>query len=207
MLESELTAVRARRFERTGFWNYFTRRRLDAEQASLMAARQSLDEQIERYERARNEKLKEKATVPDSIGIEGQRYVNLSVIALAQELLLVFQEHDVAAQARDASLRQVGEASYGRIQACRDLNQKIEGVLRKVESMDELAGRVRRRADYLRSIAGYRSDSDTVPAPDSLASIPVELTAEGEPRPAGGREVPVNVLADEYWEIYSVLLN
>lgn len=207
LLDSELTAVRARRFERTGFWNYFARHRLDADQATLVAARTSVDEQIERYERARNEKLKEKAAVPDVIGVEGQRLVNLSVIALAQELLLVFREHDVAAQARDASLRQVGEASYGRIEACRDLSQKIESVLHKVEGMDELAGRVRRRAEYLRSIVSYRRDSDTSPAPDSLASIPVELTAEGSVRPAGAEELQVNVLADEYWDIYTVLLN
>ncbi len=208
LLESELIAVRARRLERTGFWNYFARRRLDAEQATLMAAGKSVDEQIERYERARSEKLKDKAAVPDAIGVDGKRLVNLSVIALAQELLLVFSEHEVAAQARDASLRQVGEAVYGSSQACRDLSQKIEGVLRKVEGMDELAGRVRRRAEYLHLIASYRRDSDTSPAPDTLTSIPVELTAEGDPRPVkGGPEVPVNVLADEYWDIYSVLLN
>ena len=34
--------------------------------------------------------------LPDDIGIEGKRLVNLSVIALAQELFLVFSEHDVA---------------------------------------------------------------------------------------------------------------
>lgn len=207
-LESELMAVRARRFERTGFWNYFTRRRLDAQQANLVFARKSVDEQIERYERARSEKLKEKVAVPEVIGVEGKRLVNLSVIALAQELLLVFRDQDVAAQARDASLHQVGEASYGTIQACRDLSQKIEGVLRKVEGMDELAGRVRRRAEYLRMVASYRRDTDTSPAPESLMSIPVELTADGDPRPVkGGREVQVNVLAEEYWDIYSVLLN
>jgi hypothetical protein len=136
-----------------------------------VVARKSVEEQIERYERARNEKLKEKATAPEVIGIEGQRLVNLSVVALAQELLLAFREHDVAAQARDASLRQVGEANYGRIEACRDLSQKIESVLQKVEGMDELAVRVRRRAEYLRSIVSYRRDSDTSPAPETLASI------------------------------------
>jgi hypothetical protein len=206
-LEGELIAVRARRFERTGFWNFFVRRRLDADQAALTVARKSVDEQIERYERARSEKLKEKAAVPDAIGVEGKRLVNLSVIALAQELLLVFREHDVAAQARDASLRQVGEVSYGRIQDCRDLSQKIEGVLRKVEGMDELPGRFRRRAEYLRSIVGYSRDSDTSPAAETLASIAVELTAEGDPQPVGGQEVQVNVLTDEYWDIYSALLN
>ncbi len=208
LLENELIAIRAQRFERTGFWNYFARRRLDAGQATLLAARKSVGEQIERYERARSEKLKEKAAAPDVIGVEGKRLVNLSVIALAQELLLVFSENDVAVQARDASLRQVGEAAYGGIHACRDLSQKVAGVLRKVEGMDELAGRVRRRAEYLHRTASYCRDSETSPAPDNLKSIPVELTAEGNPQPVkGGQQVSVNVLADEYWDIYSVLLN
>ncbi len=207
LLEAELTAVRASRFERTGFWNYFARRRLDAEQAVLVAARQSVDEQAERYERARNDKLKEEAPLPDDIGVEGKRLVNLSVLALAQELLLAFGEHDVATLARDASLRQVSEVSYGQLQACRDFSRRIEGVLRRVEAMDELAGRMRRRAEYLRQTVSYRRDADTVPAPEGLAVVPVELTRDGEPRPAGGGEVPVNVLADEYWDIYSVLLH
>lgn len=206
-LESELTAVRARRFERPGFWNYFARRRLDAEQAVLVAAQQSVDEQITRYERARHEKLKEQVPLPDTIGVEGKRLVNLSVIALAQELLLAFSEYDVASLARDASLRQVSEVSYGRLQDCRRLSLRIEGVLRRVEAMDELAARMRRRADFLRQNVSYRRDSDTVPAPDALAPVPAELAGEGEPRPSGQQQLTVNVLADEYWDIYSVLLH
>lgn len=207
LLEGELTAVRARRFERTGFWNYFARRRLDAEQGVLVAAQQAVDEQIGRYERARHEKLREEAPLPDAIGVEGKRLVNLSVIALAQELALAFGEHDVVTLARDASLRQVAEVSYGSVQACRDLSRRIEGVLHRVEAMDELAGRMRRRAEYLRQAVSYRRDSDTVPAADSLAVIPAQLTGDGNPRPAGGRELALNVLADEYWDIYGVLLH
>ncbi|MEQ1800354.1 MAG: hypothetical protein ABL989_00380 [Gammaproteobacteria bacterium] len=207
LLEEELTGIRARRFERTGFWNYFARRRLDSEQAVLVAAQQSVDEQIDRYERARHEKLKEEAPLPDTIGVEGKRLVNLSVIALAQELLLAFGEHEVATLARDASLRQVSEVSYGPLKACRELSRRIEAVLRKVEGMDELAGRMRRRAEFLRQNVSYRRDSDTVPAPDGLSPVPVRLVPEGDPRPAAGGEVAVNVLSDEYWDIYSVLLH
>jgi hypothetical protein len=207
-LESQLVAVHAQRLERRGFWNYFPRRRLGAEQANLTAALKSVDEQVERYTRARSDKLKEKAEAPEVVGVDGKRFVNLSVIALAQELLLQFRDKDVASQARDASLRQVHEASYGDIQACRDLSGQIESVLRKVERMDELAGRVRRRAEYLRVVATYRRDSDTTPAPESLGSIPVELTVDGDPWPVkGSPEVQVNILADEYWDIYNVLLN
>jgi len=207
LLEGELTGVRARRFESAGFWNYFTRRRLDGEQAVLAAARQSVDEQVDRYERARQDKLKEEAPLPDEIGIDGKRLVNLSVIALAQELVLAFSEHDVAALARDASLRQVTEVGYGNLQACRDLSRRIDGVLRGVEALDELAGRMRRRAEFLRQVVGYRRDSDTVPAADGLAAIPAQLTGDGEPRPSGGRELAINVLADEYWDLYGVLLH
>lgn len=206
-LEGELSMVRAGRLERTGFWNYFARRRLDAEEGVLVAALESADEQIGRYERARQEKLKEEAPLPEVIGVEGKRLVNLSVIALAQELLLAFSEHDVATLARDASLRQVSELSYGPLKSCRTLSVRIEAVLRKVEAMDELAARMRRRAEFLRQNVTYRRDGDTVPAPEGLALVPAQLTGDGEPRPAAGREVPVNVLADEYWDIYSVLLH
>ncbi len=206
-LETELVAVRVRFGERTGFWHYFTRRRLHAEQDALVAAQDSVNEQIERYERACQDKIREKASLPDDLGVEGKRLVNLSVIALSQELFLVFSEHDVVMQARDAALRQVNEVSYGSLQACRDLSQRIEGVLRQVEAMDELASRVRRRAEALRETVTYRCDTDTVPVTESLSSIlPVPPLEKGE-RPQGRSPVPVNVLADEYWDLYSVLLS
>ena len=206
-LESELATVLVQHAQRTGFWNYFARRRLDSEQAILVAARVSVKEQIERYERARHDKLKEQAELPDDIGVEGKRLVNLSVIALAQELVLVFREHDVAAQARDAALRQVNEVNYGHLQECRDLSQRIEGVLRRVEALDELAGRVRRRAESLRETATYRRDIDTVPVPDTLATISLQPAQDPQQKPTRHGEVAVNVLADEYWDLYAALLS
>ncbi len=206
-LESELNGVRARLFERTGFWHYFTRRRLYAEQAIIVVTQDSVNEQIERYERACQEKLKEKASLPDDIGVEGKRLVNLSVIALSQELFLVFSEHHVVAQARDASLRQVNEVSYGPLQVCRDLSQRIESVLRKAEAMDALAGRVGRRAEALRETVTYRRDTDTLPVPDALATIVPLPPLDKSTTPKGLLPVAVNVLTDEYWDVYSVLLS
>ncbi len=206
MLDSELVVVRSQHEERTGLWSYFARRRLASEQSVLEVAGESVTEQIERYECARHDKLKEQPTLPDIIGIEGKRLVNLSVLALAQELYLVFGEQDVATLARDSSLRQVSEARYGSLQDCRNLSQQIEHVLRKVEAMDELPGRVRRRAEILHQIVSYRRDSDTVPAPEALATIPALVPSDDGPRTTSGRDVAVNVLADEYWDIYAVLL-
>ncbi len=206
-VDEELTVIRADSVGRGGFWNYFARRRLAARLTALLAARQSVDEQVERYERARHDKLKEKPSQAEEIGTDGRRIVNLSVIALAQELLLAFSEHDVAAQAREASLRQVSEVTYGDLKTCRELSRRIDAVLRRVEALDELSARVRRRAEYLRLTVSYRRDVDTVPAVGTLAVIPLELAADGEPKPVGSRESEVNVLADEYWDIFGVLLH
>lgn len=206
-LEREISAVRVGLAERDGFWNYFARRRLLAEQASLEAARESVQDQVERYDRARQDKLKEQVSRPDEIGVEGKRLVNLSVIALAQELYLAFSEHDVARQARDASLRQVHDTSYGHLEACRAFSQRIEGVLRRVEATEELVGRVSRRTEWLREMVTYRRDIDTVPAPDSLASIPLEPAPARMPRLNESGEISVNVLADEYWDLYAALLS
>jgi hypothetical protein len=185
ILERELGVVRSQHAERTGFWNYFARRRLVSEQSALEVAGASVAEQIERYERARHDKLKEVPTLPEEIGIDGKRLVNLSVLALAQELCLAFGEQDVATLARESSLRQVTEARYGSLQDCRNLSQQIERVLRKVS---------------------YRRDADTVPAPDALAIIPALTAPTDQTRSAQEKDLPVNVLAEEYWDIYAVLL-
>jgi hypothetical protein len=65
----------------------------------------------------------------------------------------------------------------------------------------------RRRAEYLWSKAEYRRDGDTVPSAGSFAVTPVAITESGEPGPAVDRALPINVLADEFWDIYSVLLS
>ena len=206
LLDSELRAVCVEHAERTGFWNYFARRRLNSERSVLEAAGASVTEQIERYERARHDKLKELPALLDALGVDSKRLVNLSVLALAQELCLVFAEEDVATLARESSLRQVSEARYGSLEYCRTLSQQIERVLRKVEAMDELPGRVRRRAEILQKNVTYRRDADTVPAPDALATIPAQVAPDEPSVATRDGDVAVNVLADEYWDVYAVLL-
>ncbi len=60
--------------------------------------------------------------------------------------------------------------------------------------MAEDLGEVKRRADRLRRAAAYRNDTETVPMAESLS----------QSAPGGGRQV--NVLVDEYWDIYKALV-
>ena len=109
--------------------------------------------------------------------------------------------------ARDASLRQVNDLRYGDLQACHQTGQQVARILRQLDELDDLPVLVRSRAEYLRRQVEYLRDADTVPIAASCADIPLLLTAGDNPVPANDRRLPVNVLGEEYWEIYSVLLN
>lgn len=53
----------------------------------------------------------------------------------------------------------------------------------------------------------YRRDNDTIPVAGSLAGVAVDIEPVGEPRVAGRRMLAVNVLAEDYWDINSILLD
>lgn len=206
-IEAELHDVRLQQAKYTRFWQFLARRRYGHAQAVLDAALAGVQSQIERYEKARHEKLRESATPATEIDTGSKRLVNLSVIALAQELVVQLETHHVAQMARDASLRQVNDVRYGDLQVCHQTGQQVARVLRQLDELDDLPVLVRSRAEYLRRQVEYLRDADTVPIAASCADIPLLLTAGENPVPANDRRLPVNVLGEEYWEIYSVLLN
>jgi hypothetical protein len=206
-LRRELATIDDRRRQLAALWNYFARRQVEAEAASLQAALEAIDAQAERYLRAREEKAAETCQPVDGLGVDSRRSVNLAVIALAQELLLHFAAHDLVAPLRDAALRGVTDASYGGHAECRALGERAERALAALDRSEDLPSRIRRRAAWLRREAAYRRDVDTVPSTGAFDSIPLAIRPEPEALPDGDRAVAVNVLADDYWDVYSVLLN
>jgi hypothetical protein len=206
-IEAELHGVRLQQAKLTSFWNLLARRRCEHAQAVLDAALAGVQSQIERYEKARHEKLRESVTPATTIDADSKRLVNLSVIALAQELVVQLTSHNVAYMARDASLRQVNDVRYGDLQTCHQTGQQVAKVLQRLDELDDLPLLVRARAESLRRQVEYLRDADTVPIAASCADIPVLLSTGDNPAPANDRRLSVNVLGDEYWEIYSVLLN
>ncbi|MBM4220616.1 MAG: hypothetical protein FJ170_01565 [Gammaproteobacteria bacterium] len=206
-IEAELHDVRLQQARYTRFWQFLARRRYGHAQTVLDSALAGVQSQIERYEKARHEKLRESATPAAEIDTGSKRLVNLSVIALAQELVVQLATHHVAQMARDASLRQVNDVRYGELQACHQIGQQVAMILQQLDELDDLPVLVRSRAEYLRRQVEYLRDSDTVPIAASCADIPLLLAAGENPVPANDRRLSVNVLGEEYWEIYSALLN
>ena len=71
------------------------------------------------------------------------------------------------------------------------------------DEAENLSG-LKERTDAVRAAASYRSDADTVPLTDSIGTLPVPTA------PVSGLETAnragVNVLVDDYWDLYQSLL-
>lgn len=204
-LEDDLAHLRRRREALAGIWHYFKRRHLVAQQHAVEASLASLLMQQERHQLAREERLAQISGSDTRLSVDGRRMVNLSVIALGQELLLHFQQQGIARQAREAATRKLGDVTYGPADECRALARHIEQVQRALDGLSDLPSRVRRRAEALAREAHYRRETDTVPVAGSFDLVPLE---PGQTSAAAGPtgSLQANILAEEYWDIYNVLL-
>ncbi len=207
VVAEDLRAFEERGCQLRGFWNYFRRRVANERAEATRAALEGLQSQVERLQAARREKELEPGPAFAGLSIEGKRNINLAIVAMAQQLLVHFAEQNVAGLAREAAVRSLTDVTYGSVAECQVLGHAIETVARRLETMERLNALVRRRAEFLKLTAQYRRETDTVPVAGSFATVPVRITDGGEPQPADDRVIPVNVLADEYWDIYAVLLN
>jgi hypothetical protein len=174
---------------------------LDVAQEAVTNARLERD----RIEQLRKSKLHEAAPDGGELDLASRRRINLAVVALAQELFLHFDEDDLAAQAREAISRQLVDVDYGTASACRRLSRAIAERLQTFEAVPDLPARIRRRARYLVSCARYRLETDAVPTTGCFTTMPRLLDDAGQP--VDRRAVATNVLTDEYWDLYSVLLS
>jgi len=176
------------------FWHYFKRRTLAAEiveqrERCVVAERQLADMQ-------EAHRTIEKEPWPEFPGltIEGRRLVNLAVIAYAQHLFARLAVSGLAMDSRLANNRSVESAKYGSLDACLARIREIEQALALVKAQDGLAAEIKKRGEKMVATATWRNANETVPQP---ASLP----------PAGTGGVPdANVLVDDYWDVYKVLL-
>lgn len=194
-LDSEQAADRERLAALHAFWNYFRRRRLLHELAGrdtrIEAARRALGELDDR----RRTVDAEAAPAFAGTSVEGRRAVNLAVIAYAEALCERLAGSNLAVLARQATLTQVYDADFGTDAQCDALLHATSRALAETERMQDDLADIKRRSDRLRAGAMWRGHADTVPVHESVG-----------PRDVGARG-SVNVLLDEYFDIYRVLLD
>jgi hypothetical protein len=176
------------------FWHYFKRRALAVElveqRARCVEAERLLGDMRESH------RTIEKEPWPEFPGltIEGRRLVNLAVIAYAQHLFARLSVSGLAMDARLANNRSVESAKHGSLDACLARLREIAQALALVNAQDGLAAEIKKRGEKMVASSTWRNANETVPQP---ASLP----------PAGTGGVPdANVLVDDYWDVYKVLL-
>ncbi len=215
-LDQELAAARLQVQEAQKFWISLARRRRSLlgwfgdrpSSDELSLAREALSRarrERDRIDQLRRSRLHEAAPAGGDLGLASRRRINLAVIALAQELLLHFDQEGLATQASEAVSRQMGEMDFGSASVCRKISRAIATRLQEFESITDLAARIRRRTRYLASCEIYRLETDAVPVASCFTTIPRQLDADGGV--VGNQVVATNVLSEEYWDLYAVLLS
>jgi hypothetical protein len=185
-----------------GFWNYFKRRRVlqerDRERGLVAEAQQ-------RCEDIRAEHVKVEAEEPppfEGLSVEGKRAINLATLAYALVLSVKLATQGLTSRIKDAMTKRVHESSYGTREDCEVLMTAIAQALVAVKSRKELASEIKGSVDAMRAAAQYRSPGDTIPLAESLAAVV-------PPNPSGRAMLAVSapeILADDYWNVYGVLL-
>lgn len=176
------------------FWHYFKRRALAVEileqRERCVGAERHLADMQESH------RTIEKEPWPEfpGLSIEGRRLVNLAVIAYAQHLFARLAVSGLAMDARLANNRSVESAKHGSLDACLARLREIAQALALVNAQDGLVAEIKKRGDKMSAGATWRNANETVPQPASL------------PPAATGGVPDANVLVDDYWDVYKVLL-
>ena len=176
------------------FWHYFKRRALTteilAQRERCVVADRNLGDMQESH------RTIEKEPWPEFPGltIEGRRLVNLAVIAYAQHLFARLAVSGLAMDARLANNRSVESAKHGNLDACLARLREIAQALALVNAQDGLLAEIQKRGEKMMPAATWRNANETVPQPASL------------PPAATGGVPDANVLVDDYWDVYKVLL-
>jgi hypothetical protein len=198
---AELEAERARL---TRFWHYFKRRSLEHRIATAVAAAVAANATLTDA-RADVEAL-EQEPVPEfpGLSVESRRAINLAAVAYAETLCLRLAKTRLVTLAREATQRREVTDDYGSQEECEALMRDIDKALAVIQSRTNIAQEITVRTDRLKQVARYRNPVDTSPTADSLAFSEGDVLAN-DPVGTTAARMP-NVLAEDTWDLYRILL-
>ncbi len=200
---SQLAALQARYAALTAFWHYFNRRTLqrsiDAQRLKMAAADAVVGDLHAERSAAESEPL------PEFLGIslEARRTINLAIIGYAEILCERLSVSGLAARAKEVVARRVQEMSFGARAECDAMMAEIQKGIAIARSEREVAVTVKAKIEKYRAQCTYRNESDTVPSSDSLAARDSEDVMNMKKT---ARAPAWNVLAEDYWDLYTLML-
>lgn len=204
MLEAQLKLQEANLESMRGFWNYVARRRLSEEIERERAQWDSTVMQVTDLSDDRAALEAKPAPEFPGISIDGRRIVNTAVIAYAQQLVVTLSGGGLAMLAKETTAKRVFDMKYGGREECVRLMAQLREALAVIKNEKDDLGGLKERTEALRAMATYRSDADTIPLTDSIGTLPMPSTPVSGLE--AGNRAGVNVLVDDYWDLYQALL-
>lgn len=184
-------------------WHHFKRRRVrrdlevarrheSAAAVDLAAARENL------------ERVLSEGEVPfPGLPVAARRAVNLAIIAYAEVLVQRLARTPLLGLARGAVLRREPTDEYGTRVECEALMSQIAQARALLGQRTNLSQEIKANVERLTASAAYRSDDDTVPAPESVAGV---ATGGARAVATGLPERPLSILADDILDVFKALL-
>jgi hypothetical protein len=187
----------------TAFWHYFKRRRRQRSLEALRSQVVAADSAVGELHAVRSALEHEALAEFPGVSLAARRNINLAIIGYAELLCEQVDAFALAVRAKEAVARRVHEMSFGSREDCEGYMQRVQKAHAAVANQKQIAGAVRGKLERLRATCEYRNGADTVPTADSLtpAAAELELGKPKSPAPSA-----FNVLAEDYWDLYSVLL-
>ena len=185
------------------FWHYFKRRRRQKAMESLRSQVVTADAAVGDLHAERST-IEHEATVPfPGISLAARRNINLAIISFAELLCEHVDAFGLAARAKEAVARRVHEMSFGSRADCEGYMQRVQKAQAAVANQKQITGTLKAKLDRLRATCEYRNNADTVPTADSLNAVAGPGTVSN---PAAVTTTTWNVLAEDYWDLYTLLL-
>jgi peroxiredoxin len=199
LLEDQLQSVRHKFATMSGVTKMFRGRNLEEEIEGIGA-------RIELGEAKESELLNSRDSIqnlnpPDHEGLDDvtKRSINFMILAFVQQLYLHFEDDNLAAMAKEASEKSVGAINYGTKYECDEIIERIEKRWESMEHVTDFADVLQTRAKLIAEHAMFRSDTDVVPVPGTVATIYI-IDRNGVVK-----EKDANLLGDNYFGVAKVL--
>jgi len=182
-------------------WHYFKRRRFVKPLHALRVEVAGADAVVRDLQIDRNAIAGEPAESFAGISLGARRNINLAIIAYAELLCEHVDAFGVAARAKEAVARRVHEMNFGSRAECDGYMERVQKAIAAMSNQRQINSSVKLKLDRLRGICEYRNAADTVPTADSLAAAPAAAKGVNP-----GAAPNWNVLAEDYWDLYTLLL-
>jgi hypothetical protein len=204
-LDAKLLLVQRKLQSLNRFWHYFKRRELRASVLPLQiecdAAHARIDDLQSVLDRWTNEPN------PPAVGLSvaGKRLVNSAVLAYAQDLVERLGKDGIAPLSKETTVKRVQDAHYGDVAKAKQMLEKLQLALRMLRDAPRDLQSLKSFTAKVRASATFRTEDDTVPLPESIGTVTVRAISEETTQKPVYEEV--NVLLDNYWELYSTLMH